>query len=51
MSPEDHLVRAFCVMTMTENTEFVFKEGLNRLERGVFEFLRTEDAKIVMHRQ
>jgi|TARA_R110002003_G_scaffold121_23_gene10836 hypothetical protein len=51
MSPEDLLVRAFCVMTMTENTEFVFKEGLNRLERGVFEFLRTEDAKIVMHRQ
>ncbi|KAF2026174.1 hypothetical protein EK21DRAFT_74778 [Setomelanomma holmii] len=51
MSPEDLLVRAFCVMTQTENTEFVFKEGLNRIERTVFEFLRSEDAKIVMHRQ
>lgn len=50
MSPEDILIRAFCVMTMTEHTEFVFKEGLNRVERGVFEFLRTEDAKIVLHR-
>jgi hypothetical protein len=51
MSPEDILVRAFCAMTMTEHTEFVFKEGLSRVERGVFEFLRTEDAKIVMHRR
>jgi hypothetical protein len=51
MSPEDILIRAFCVMTMTEHTEFVFKEGLNRVERTVFEFLRTEDAKIVLHRQ
>jgi hypothetical protein len=51
MSPEDILIRAFCVMTMTEHTEFVFKEGLSRVERSVFEFLRTEDAKIVLHRQ
>ncbi|KAL5120726.1 hypothetical protein ACEQ8H_001475 [Pleosporales sp. CAS-2024a] len=51
MSPEDILIRAFCVMTMTEHTEFVFKEGLSRVERTVFEFLRTEDAKIVLHRQ
>jgi hypothetical protein len=51
MSPEDVLIRAFCVMTMTEHTEFVFKEGLGRVERGVFEFLRSEDAKIVLHRQ
>ncbi|KAH8706912.1 hypothetical protein GQ44DRAFT_663380 [Phaeosphaeriaceae sp. PMI808] len=50
MSPEDFLVRAFCVMTMTEQTEFVFKEGLARIERTVFEFLRSEDAKIVIHR-
>ncbi|KAH7088140.1 hypothetical protein FB567DRAFT_441158 [Paraphoma chrysanthemicola] len=51
MSPEDLLVRSFCVMTMTEGTEFMFKEGLNRLERTVFEFLRSEDAKIVLHRR
>ncbi|KAH7400897.1 hypothetical protein DE146DRAFT_611707 [Phaeosphaeria sp. MPI-PUGE-AT-0046c] len=51
MSPEDILIRAFCVMTMTEHTEFVFKEGLGRVERNVFEFLRTEDAKIILHRQ
>ncbi|KAH3917748.1 hypothetical protein HBH56_044340 [Parastagonospora nodorum] len=51
MSPEDILIRAFGVMTMTEHTEFLFKEGLNRVERSVFEFLRTEDAKIVLHRQ
>jgi hypothetical protein len=51
MSPEDILIKAFCVMTMTEHTEFVFKEGLSRVERSVFEFLRTEDAKIVLHRQ
>lgn len=51
MSPEDILIRAFCVMTMTEHTEFVFKEGLSRVERNVFEFLRTEDAKIILHRQ
>jgi hypothetical protein len=51
MSPEDILVRAFCVMTMTEQTEFVFKEGLTRVERSVFDFLRSEDAKIVMHRR
>lgn len=51
MSPEDILIRAFGVMTMTEHTEFLFKEGLSRVERSVFEFLRTEDAKIVLHRQ
>jgi hypothetical protein len=51
MSPEDILIRAFCVITMTEHTEFVFKEGLGRVERSVFEFLRTEDAKIILHRQ
>lgn len=51
LSPEDILIRAFCVMTMTEHTEFVFKEGLSRVERNVFEFLRTEDAKIILHRQ
>jgi hypothetical protein len=51
MSPEDILVRAFCAMTMMEHTVFVFKEGLSRVEREEFAFLRTEDAKIVMHRR
>lgn len=51
MSPEDFLVKAFCAMTMTEGSEFMFKEGLNRVERGVFEWLRIEDAKIVVHRR
>jgi len=51
MSPEDILIKAFCAMTMTEQTEFVWKEGLGRLERGVFEFLRGEEGKIVVARR
>jgi hypothetical protein len=51
MSPEDFLVKAFCAMTMTEQTEFLWKEGLGRLERGVFEFLRGEESKIVVARR
>jgi hypothetical protein len=50
-SPEDLLCRVFAVMSNTENTEHLFKDGLERLNRDVFEFLRSEDAKIVMHRQ
>jgi hypothetical protein len=50
MSHEDILVRAFCTLTMTEHTEPLFKEGLSRVERGVFEFLRL-DAKIVMYKR
>ncbi|KZM22938.1 uncharacterized protein EKO05_0004922 [Ascochyta rabiei] len=51
VSPEDLLCRTFAVMANTENTEHLFKDGLDRLNRGVFEFLRNEDAKIVMHRR
>lgn len=51
VSPEDLLCRVFAIMSNTENTEHLFKDGLERLNRGVFEFLRSEDAKIVMHRQ
>lgn len=51
VSPEDLLCKTFTVMGNTENTEYMFKEGLDRLNRGVFEFLRNEDAKIVVHRR
>ncbi|KAF2633669.1 hypothetical protein BU25DRAFT_405539 [Macroventuria anomochaeta] len=51
VSPEDLLCRTFAVMANTENTEHLFKDGLDRLNRGVFEFLRHEDSKIVMHRR
>jgi hypothetical protein len=51
VSPEDLLCRVFAVMANTENTEHLFKDGLDRLNRGVFEFLRNEDSKIVMHRR
>jgi hypothetical protein len=46
VSPEDLLVRAFMTVTGTEGTEFMFKEGLGRLERGVFEWLKGEDVKM-----
>ncbi|KAI4664643.1 uncharacterized protein J4E79_002941 [Alternaria viburni] len=51
LSPEDLLCMAFRVMTNTEGSEYMFKDGLARLELGVFEFLRSEDAKIVMQRR
>jgi negative regulator of sigma E activity len=51
LSPEDLLCMAFRVMTGTEGSEYLFKDGLARLEVGVFEFLRGEDGKIVMGRR
>ncbi|CAG5150334.1 uncharacterized protein ALTATR162_LOCUS2628 [Alternaria atra] len=51
MSPEDLLCMAFRAMTNTEGSEYLFKDGLARLELGVFEFLRSEDSKIVMQRR
>ena len=51
LSPEDLLCQAFRVMTNTEGSEYLFKDGLERLNGGVFEFLRSEDAKIVMQRR
>lgn len=51
MSPEDLLCMAFKVMTNTEGSEYLFKDGLARLELSVFEFLRSEDSKIVMQRR
>ncbi|KAH9871909.1 hypothetical protein J1614_006167 [Plenodomus biglobosus] len=51
LSPEDLLCQAFRVMTNTEGSEYLFKDGLERLNGGVFEFLRSEDAKIIMQRR
>ncbi|KAJ4377901.1 hypothetical protein N0V83_000731 [Neocucurbitaria cava] len=51
LSPEDLLIMAFKVLTNTEGSEVMFKEGLDRLNGGVFEFLRSEDAKIIMTRR
>jgi hypothetical protein len=51
LSPEDLLCMAFKVMTNTDGSEHLFKDGLARLELGVFEFLRSEDSKIVMQRR
>lgn len=51
LSPEDLLCQAFRVMTSTEGSEALFKEGLERLNNNLFEFLRSEDAKIVMQRR
>ena len=50
-SPEDLLCRTFAAISNTENTEHLFRDGLDRLNRGVFEFLRNEDSKIVMQRR
>ncbi|RAR03787.1 hypothetical protein DDE82_004874 [Stemphylium lycopersici] len=51
LSPEDLLCMAFRAMTNTEGSEYLFKDGLARLELNVFEFLRSEDSKIVMQRR
>jgi hypothetical protein len=51
VSPEDMLVRAFMVITGTEGTEFLWRDGLARLEKGVFEWLRREDGKMVVQRR
>lgn len=51
LSPEDLLCQAFRVMTNTEGSEYLFKDGLDRLNSGVFDFLRSEDAKITMQRR
>ncbi|KAL6164172.1 hypothetical protein ACJQWK_09847 [Exserohilum turcicum] len=50
MSPEDLLCMAFKVMTNTEGSGYLFKDGLARLEPGVFEFLRSDDKKIILQR-
>ena len=48
LSPEDLLCRNFAAMTNTEGTEYLFKDGLDRLNDNMFEFLRSEDMKIMM---
>ncbi|KAF2281515.1 uncharacterized protein EI97DRAFT_429532 [Westerdykella ornata] len=51
LSPEDLLCRTFATMTKTEGTENLFKEGLEKLNESVFEFLRSEDMKISMSKR
>lgn len=51
LSAEDLLCRTFAVMTNTEGTEYLFKDGLDRLNEGIFEFLKSEDMRILMHRR
>ena len=46
ISAEDLLCRTFAMITNTEGTEGVFKEGLERLNDLLFEFLRSQDMKI-----
>ncbi|KAK7177718.1 hypothetical protein PSPO01_16234 [Paraphaeosphaeria sporulosa] len=48
---EDILCRTFTIMTNTAGTENLFKDGLDRLNEGSFEFLRTEDMRILMHNE
>ncbi|KAF1959494.1 hypothetical protein CC80DRAFT_489625 [Byssothecium circinans] len=48
LSAEDLLCRTFAIMTNTEGTEYLFKDGLARLNEGVLEFLRSEDLKILL---
>jgi hypothetical protein len=48
LSPEDLLCRNFAAMTNTGGTEYLFKDGLDRLNDSMFEFLRSEDMKIMM---
>jgi len=51
LSSEDLLCRTFAILTNTEGTEYLFKDGLDRLNEGVFEFLRSEDMRILMHKR
>jgi hypothetical protein len=51
LSSEDLLCMAFKVMTNTEGSEHIFKDGLASLECGIFEFLRDEDLKIVIRKK
>lgn len=48
LSPEDLLCRTFAAITNTEGTEYLFKDGLDKLNDSMFEFLRSEDMKIMM---
>ncbi|KAK7177933.1 hypothetical protein PSPO01_16020 [Paraphaeosphaeria sporulosa] len=48
---EDILCRTFTIITNTAGTENLFKDGLDRLNEGSFEFLQTEDMRILMHNE
>ncbi|KAF1978648.1 hypothetical protein BU23DRAFT_564220 [Bimuria novae-zelandiae CBS 107.79] len=49
LSTEDVLCRTFTIMTNTAGTEYLFKDGLDKLNDGIFEFLKTSDMRILMH--
>jgi hypothetical protein len=46
LSAEDLLCKSFAVLTNTEGTEYLFQNGLARLNKSSYDFLRTEDMKI-----
>ncbi|KAH7108858.1 hypothetical protein B0J11DRAFT_449429 [Dendryphion nanum] len=48
LSPEDLLCMTFAMMTNTEGTEDLFKDGLDMLKAGVPDFLKFKDMKIVI---
>ncbi|KAF2871961.1 hypothetical protein BDV95DRAFT_594247 [Massariosphaeria phaeospora] len=50
-SSEDLLCRTFATMTNTEGTEYVFRDGLERLGDGIFAFLKSQDMTISIARQ
>jgi hypothetical protein len=46
LSPEDLLCRTFAMMTKTQGTETVFKEGLQNLNDDAFDFFKNDDLSI-----
>jgi hypothetical protein len=48
LSHEDLLCRNFAVMTSTGGTEHLFQNGLDRLNDNMFEFMKSEDMKIML---
>jgi hypothetical protein len=51
LSSEDLLCRTFAVMTNTEGAEYMFKDGLDRVNDAIFAFMRREDMKILIHKR
>ncbi|PVI06085.1 hypothetical protein DM02DRAFT_515106 [Periconia macrospinosa] len=49
LSSEDLLCRSLAVLTNTEGTEYLFKDGLDRYGDGLMDFLREEDMRIFMY--
>lgn len=51
MSSEDLLCRSLAVLTNTEGTEYLFKDGLDKYGDELFDFLRQEDMKIFVYKK